>query len=613
MSYSFNWRYFLLSLCLMLLPALIAYPLYLEDRKGLEASILSSYHKRASNELDLMIKARMHINLVLASSLSQSPAVQNFMKSPETSPPPNLRGLSDYLDTHNHDKNLWFQIIDAKGYSRLRSWTNKTGDYMLDVRKDLAAFFKHPIDTIGISVGKYALSIKAMVPVYEGNVRLGSVEVISRLDGIDEKIRQTAGVNTLLLIDKRFINQMKNLRLENLIDGYIQPNHAPSNFDFNLFHEYSVDDLIQSNPPYFIYRDQFMFVFPVKNSLGETNAYWFYSQDLSKFDLSEIDALSERYLLGVVMMVLMMGLLSLMIFYKRQAEFGRRYFYQIFDTSAEVVFVMHNQQLIDANQAFFNLYSDVSNIEEFNQKYNCVADTFIDEKGMIQPLMEGEPWYEFILKKPQETFLIKVAEKDDIKTFQVKVVQMNAGGFNKLISVLMTNVTEEQQVKSELLRLSVHDDLTGVYNRYYFNQQLDCEWQRSHRYEGYFSLVIFDIDYFKAINDNFGHDMGDKILIQLAQSVQLLVRETDSFCRVGGEEFAIIMPETPLAQACSFAERMRKEVEQISFTGLEQQITISIGVAMMIKDEKSDELYKRTDLALYRAKDQGRNCVVMDN
>jgi len=154
------------------------------------------------------------------------------------------------------------------------------------------------------------------------------------------------------------------------------------------------------------------------------------------------------------------------------------------------------------------------------------------------------------------------------------------------------------------------DPLTGIFNRLAYDERLDQEFQRWKRYRSALTLVVWDIDRFKRINDSFGHQAGDKVLKVVAKLLSAQVRSTDFLCRYGGEEFVLLLPETNLKQALVAAEKLRASVEAAEFhyRGEQVKITVSCGVAEFTSEDTPDEVFARADRALYQAKAQGRNC-----
>ncbi len=164
------------------------------------------------------------------------------------------------------------------------------------------------------------------------------------------------------------------------------------------------------------------------------------------------------------------------------------------------------------------------------------------------------------------------------------------------------------------LELSVIDQLTGLYNRRYMNSQMGQWMQRSVMGGKELSIMALDIDHFKLVNDTYGHDAGDEVLVELSNRLRENLRPMDVICRPGGEEFLIIMPETPGDLACAAAERVRRAMVQEPFIVSNHptpiDVTISAGVATISgQHDTMADFMKRADMALYAAKDGGRNRV----
>jgi len=177
-------------------------------------------------------------------------------------------------------------------------------------------------------------------------------------------------------------------------------------------------------------------------------------------------------------------------------------------------------------------------------------------------------------------------------------------------ATLMREIEQRKQVEHQLAQLATTDSLTGIYNRRKFDEALQDEIKREARYKRGLALTILDIDHFKKINDKFGHDTGDQVLIQLARLIKSHAREADSFFRIGGEEFALISYTHNREDLRDTAERLRQVVAAHDF-GLGQKVTISLGASRYLPGDNYSSLYKRTDEALYQAKGAGRNRVVL--
>ncbi len=176
----------------------------------------------------------------------------------------------------------------------------------------------------------------------------------------------------------------------------------------------------------------------------------------------------------------------------------------------------------------------------------------------------------------------------------------------------LTGDDVEAKYHEEIYRLMMTDALTGTYNRRFFNEACEAEVLRAKRYKRPLSLLMFDIDHFKKINDQYGHIVGDSVLRQLAKLVKPRLRNVDIYARVGGEEFAILVPEVDLPGTRVVAEKLRAVVESAVFVVEKATFgaTISVGCATLTEDGTSESLYRRTDELLYAAKQGGRNRVV---
>jgi len=166
----------------------------------------------------------------------------------------------------------------------------------------------------------------------------------------------------------------------------------------------------------------------------------------------------------------------------------------------------------------------------------------------------------------------------------------------------------------KLHELVFSDALTGLYNHRFFQEAMDREIDRSRRYKREFSLILFDIDHFKRINDTYGHLVGDRVLVAISRATERSVREADIIARYGGEEFAVILPETDLGSAKAVAERLRHDIESqnIEVDGMTIKLTISVGYtgyshSAMIQDKRA--VIGMADKAFYMAKQSGRNMV----
>jgi diguanylate cyclase (GGDEF)-like protein len=172
-----------------------------------------------------------------------------------------------------------------------------------------------------------------------------------------------------------------------------------------------------------------------------------------------------------------------------------------------------------------------------------------------------------------------------------------------------------EREKKKFEKLAIHDYLTGIYNIRYFYNRLDEEFSRVVRYNNSLCCMMIDIDFFKKINDTYGHRVGDIVLREFAQLVRGLTRKSDIFARYGGEEFIVLLPQTDLKGAMDKAKKIRKVVREYTFMGLDEEYTVTVSIGISRAPDKRihtpDELISVADTALFRAKNKGRDQVVV--
>ena len=219
------------------------------------------------------------------------------------------------------------------------------------------------------------------------------------------------------------------------------------------------------------------------------------------------------------------------------------------------------------------------------------------ERGLVASvaapvIVDGAPWGALLVSTADRAgFAVDAAAR--------------LGRFAELVALGIANA----QVRSELLSRAMTDPLTGLANHRAFHERLAVEVERADRHGRHLAVAVMDLDHFKAVNDTYGHPVGDRVLRELADRLRALTRPEDEFARVGGEEFALILPECDPAAAAAILERMRRAVVDTPFAEVRGRITISIGVAHLSDAGGPNELYQQADEALYLAKDEGRDRV----
>lgn len=332
----------------------------------------------------------------------------------------------------------------------------------------------------------------------------------------------------------------------------------------------------------------------------------------------------EGYLFGSVLIVISSAFIYLLAAFiknmdeleiskgelNRKVEFltdSGRFIRNILDSQEDIVIMTDGKNLQYVNKSFLD-FAGHGSIEEFRQDHRCLCDLFIRAEGFVHK-KDGDDCIDHAVSESKEGFKVKMF---DIRKGMDRVFLGNTKrlpGEEKLYVISFRDITDIDNESRRFEYLSVTDSLTGIYNRLKFDNVLEGEIQRAKRFKRTFSLVMFDIDQFKDINDTFGHDAGDDLLKIMTRVLAKHVRSTDTFARWGGDEFAVLVVETPLEGATALAEKLRADTEATDFAF--GKVTCSFGVTEFKGTDDLASIIKRVDEALYEAKSSGRNKVYL--
>jgi len=256
-------------------------------------------------------------------------------------------------------------------------------------------------------------------------------------------------------------------------------------------------------------------------------------------------------------------------------------------------------RILDFNPALQNIFPEIQ-----KNDVGVTLDIVFSEHPMLINLIEiGQ----------SERIEYQIGKNGDSSFYRInQSFILNNGKFNGKI-VSFYEYTSEKKLLNKLEKLATTDSLTGIFNRQHFDELVQKEISRLNRYGGKLSLIMFDLDHFKAINDTYGHIAGDKALTTVCNTFQHMLRETDIMSRFGGEEFLILTPNTGISEAKILAERLRQRLTDIKIQIDDQDLHVraSFGIASITPGEKItlEKFYKMADQATYKAKALGGNRV----
>ncbi len=269
----------------------------------------------------------------------------------------------------------------------------------------------------------------------------------------------------------------------------------------------------------------------------------------------------------------------------------------LIEVSGDGIIILEGESISDINKSALDLFK--CSKEDVLGK--PIEELIPEIKRRIEKALNGEPQtFELECQRRNGSSFIGEISLSGVKT---------KNGFSLII--IVRDVTNRKKELKRLFFISTVDPLTGAYNRRYFKGRMEEEIERAKRTGRPFSLIMFDIDKFKDINDNYGHEVGDLTLKKVARTVKDRIRKSDIFCRWGGEEFLILLPETTLDGAVKLAEDLRERISQIEIPGGER-ITASFGVTEYRPGDTPRDIRIRVDSLLYRSKASGRNRITAE-
>ncbi len=284
----------------------------------------------------------------------------------------------------------------------------------------------------------------------------------------------------------------------------------------------------------------------------------------------------------------------------------KSYYKKIIDSSANIVVVHDMKCIVTVNKTFFYYFKNYKNLADFTKDHICISDFFEVEDGYLTPT-KGEPsWLKTLADSQNKKYKVKLKINDKSLYFLISVSLLDEK--KNIYVMILSDITEQESTKHVLVSLSIKDKLTNIGNRKYYDDILHEHITLAQRYPHTFSLVLFDIDFFKKVNDSLGHDIGDQVLSEYTKFIGYHLREVDIFCRIGGEEFVLLLPHTSKDKAYILTQKLRLLVEQHKKI---VEITMSFGIVEYEKGDDAQSIFKRVDTALYRAKDTGRNKVII--
>jgi len=310
--------------------------------------------------------------------------------------------------------------------------------------------------------------------------------------------------------------------------------------------------------------------------------------------------------IAIVAILLSIIVVLLYLFKKDQNSFK-----SFLDIQTNILVLATDNKIVYINRAGLDFFG-LKNTKEFISQYNNIPNLFIEDDAYFSKHSVGKKWLTNIYKKDKQIKVKLKTPLDNILeySFYIQISKLKRNYY--LLS--FTDITRLERDKDIIRKLADYDALTHIYSRVKFNEIFPIYMERRDRFNETFSIILFDIDHFKDINDTQGHSMGDKVLVELTTIVrqklkELKMRRTTLFSRWGGEEFIILLQFKKRDEAYKIANILREEINRYNFPN-SIKVNCSFGVTEVKPTDTQVDIFHRVDEALYKAKENGRNQVV---
>ncbi len=496
---------------------------------------------------------------------------------------------------------MQFHAPDGKSILRMHR-KEKFGDDIASRRPMLRKVHKLRETQQGFEGGIEGIAYRVVVPFVEHNRYIGAVEFGVDPDYIMGKLFKANKIETLFMLHETHMAAADALKYPISYHGYRFSHLSPSQVPL-------VDAYVKDNPGFnersisLENKNYDVFHVHLENSEHKPVGMLLCFNDVSGKNKEIIQIILGSILLTLLIVVILV--VTLEIVFERimkKMNFQDEYVATILNSQKNIIVVTDGKKIIYVNNAFFD-FLHYKTLEDFRKDYECICYLFetTETDNYLQPEMNGMRWTEYIVAHKEMEHKARLTVNGKTSIFTVDAQMMEYDEQLRYV-VVFSDITQ-------LNELATLDRLTQVANRFEFDKILEHSLSVSRRYKRPISILLLDIDHFKQINDRFGHLIGDDVLKALSMLLRTQIRESDVVARWGGEEFMILLPDTPLPSAIKMAEALRQRIEVQNFDTI-HNLTCSIGVAEFNPVEEADDLFHRADEKLYAAKNGGRNRIM---
>lgn len=503
-------------------------------------------------------------------------------------------------------ENPWLVVMqfhNADGTSLLRlHQPNVYGDKIADQRSMVAHAHQSAQSVSGFEEGRQGLAFRILVPAFDKGTYVGSVEFGISAPYFTDKIRRFAGYDSFFFVNENALGMFGRISQSITIGDHIGVD-IPSGLR-PLIQKYAQDrPKLENAVIYYANQSYEVNVLKVGDYREKPVGAIMFIRPASDFKAHVRHMIVASALIVIILILISVFIVDrIYTIVTQKMSFQERYAQMILDSVPSPVIVTNGEHLIAANDAFLG-YLQYPNIEAFKKEHNCVYELFEegDTDEYLMPMHDDQRWTEYMIDHPLKVHKAKITFNGLTTIFEVRISVLKVNDETRYV-VIFNDISMMQMQ-------TMTDALTGVPNRLHFTMVYQHAINMARRGEKPLGIIFFDIDYFKNVNDHYGHLVGDSVLKQIAALVRQRIRKSDIIARWGGEEFVLLLPDSELDEAIKVAQLLRKVIDEENFESV-GNITCSFGVAVLEENEDAEHLLNRADELLYEAKANGRNRVV---
>ncbi|MEA2018356.1 MAG: ATP-binding protein [Campylobacterota bacterium] len=413
------------------------------------------------NQLKHLIDSKKDSTMTMALSLAEDVTLKKALME-KNSDLLKLQEFSFKLKNLTKFKNVWFQVIDKKGYSFYRSWSTKKGDHIAKNRIDIVNMIKDPKVISTISTGKFDMTFKSMVPIYQGDKFIGMFEIITHFNSVSRSL-ESNDIDSVFFVDKKYTKQLTKPFTNLFVDGYYVANLNAKQKLLDIMKKYGVKNYINNKTKFEIDNNinKLTTTYKIPDIHGNSMGYVVLFQSLDKIDMDDVKYIENNYIVYIVFSLLVLFAFGYYLSNRKytsdlknsldEVEKQKEKVTTILDAQPTMIIVSDGGSIQEVNSIFLSFFKEFKTLDEFKSHHKSICEFFVDVEDDNSYLSNSEDWIELLLKNPKNSYKIAM-KKDDILYHYIINAEKSKNNIidDKLTIVTLIDITKEKE-KDKLL------------------------------------------------------------------------------------------------------------------------------------------------------------------